>query len=79
MKEKPTVFIISQRASSIRNADLILVLDDGEMVGMGTHAELLRSCPVYQEIYYSQFDREESDVSSKTDGMPLPGSRKEGV
>ena len=79
MKEKPTVFIISQRASSIRHADLILVLDDGEMKGMGTHAELLRSCPVYQEIYYSQFDREDPDVSSRPDEMPLPGSLKEGV
>ena len=54
----PTVFIISQRAASIMNADLILVLDDGRVVGQGTHAELLERCPVYREIYESQFRRE---------------------
>lgn len=53
-----TVFIVSQRASSIRYADQIIVLDDGCMVGIGTHEELLRSCEVYQEIYYSQFPKE---------------------
>lgn len=53
-----TVFIVSQRASSIRHADQIIVLDDGCMVGIGTHDELLRSCEVYQEIYYSQFPKE---------------------
>jgi len=51
----PTVFIISQRAASIMNADLILVLDDGRVVGKGTHAQLLAGCSVYQEIYDSQF------------------------
>lgn len=56
----PTTFIVSQRASSVRHADLILVLDDGEVVGMGRHEELISSCEVYQEIYYSQFEREES-------------------
>lgn len=50
-----TVFIVSQRASSIRHADLILVLDNGELAGSGTHGELLESCPVYQEIYESQY------------------------
>ncbi len=55
MKEQPTVFIVSQRASSIQYADKILVLDDGELAGAGTHEELLESCEVYQEIYYSQF------------------------
>ncbi len=59
MPFRPTTFIVSQRASSVRHADLILVLDDGEVVGMGTHNELLSSCEVYQEIYYSQFEREE--------------------
>ena len=54
----PTVFIISQRAASIMNADLILVLDDGRVVGQGTHADLLERCPVYREIYESQFRRE---------------------
>lgn len=54
-----TVFIVSQRTSSIQNADKIIVLDDGEMVGIGTHEELLESCEVYQETYYSQFPKEE--------------------
>lgn len=57
---QPTAFIVSQRASSVCHADLILVLDDGEVVGMGTHEELISTCGVYQEIYYSQFEREES-------------------
>lgn len=56
---KPTVFIVSQRASSIQYADLIIVLDDGKMVGKGTHEELLENCQVYSEIYYSQFRKEE--------------------
>ena len=51
----PTVFIVSQRASSIMHADLILVLDDGEVVGQGTHGDLLERCEVYREIYRSQF------------------------
>ncbi|MCQ2433478.1 MAG: ABC transporter ATP-binding protein/permease [Clostridia bacterium] len=58
----PTVFIVSQRASSIRHADLIIVLDDGEVVGKGTHEELLDSCPVYREIYESQFDSKQKEV-----------------
>lgn len=58
MKKPPTTFIVSQRAASVRFADLILVLDDGELVGSGTHDALLETCPVYQEIYYSQFPRE---------------------
>lgn len=61
MKESPTVFIVSQRASSIQYADQIIVLDDGEMVGIGTHAELLETCPVYQEIYYSQYPKEAAE------------------
>ncbi len=55
---KPTVFIVSQRASSVMSADKILVLDDGECVGAGTHNELLNSCDVYAEIYTSQFGKE---------------------
>ncbi len=51
----PTILIVSQRASSIMHADLILVLDDGTVVGQGTHDELLRSCDIYREIYHSQF------------------------
>lgn len=54
-----TVFIVSQRTSSIRNADQILVLDDGKLVGRGSHDELLKTCEVYQEIYASQFPGEE--------------------
>ena len=57
----PVVFIISQRTSSISHADIILVLDDGEVVGSGTHAELLESCTVYREIYDSQFKGGESN------------------
>ena len=55
--EDMTVFIVSQRASSVMNADMIIVLDDGKAVGIGTHEELLKSCEVYEEIYYSQFER----------------------
>lgn len=55
---KPTVVIVSQRASSIQYADQIIVLDDGNMVGKGTHEQLLKDCEVYQEIYYSQFKKE---------------------
>lgn len=54
-----TVFIVSQRAASIMYADKIIVLDDGQMVGYGTHQELLKQCEVYQEICYSQFSKEE--------------------
>lgn len=56
----PTVFIVSQRTASIQNADKILVLDDGCLVGIGTHEELLSSNAVYQEIYYSQFKKEDN-------------------
>ena len=58
MGDELTVFIVSQRAASIQYADLILVLEDGKIAGTGTHAELLDTCPAYQEIYYSQFPKE---------------------
>lgn len=58
MENPPTTFIVSQRAASVRYADMILVLEDGELVGKGTHDELLEKCDVYQEIYYSQFPKE---------------------
>ena len=58
LEGQTTTFIVSQRTSSIRYADLILVLDDGVLAGSGTHDELLKSCPVYQEIYYSQYPKE---------------------
>lgn len=56
-----TTFIVSQRASSIRYADKIIVLEDGHMAGIGTHDELLKSCTVYQEIYYSQYPRDNKE------------------
>ena len=55
---KPTVFIVSQRAAAVMNAQLIVVLDEGAVVGMGTHDELMKSCPAYEEIYSSQFKKE---------------------
>jgi ABC-type multidrug transport system fused ATPase/permease subunit len=61
MENPPTTFIVSQRAASVRYADQILVLDDGVLVGMGKHEQLLSSCAVYQEIYYSQFSGEVKD------------------
>lgn len=57
MKNPPTVFIVSQRAASVLQADKILVLEDGRIAGMGTHEELLADCEVYQEIYYSQAEK----------------------
>ncbi len=56
---KPIIFIVSQRAASVMHADKIIVLDDGENVGIGNHEELLNSCKEYQEIYYSQYGKEE--------------------
>lgn len=64
MEGGPTVFIVSQRASSIRYADKIIVLDDGEAVGIGTHEELLKHCEVYREIFESQFQREEGGATA---------------
>lgn len=63
MKEKPTVFIVSQRTSSIQHADKIIVLDDGEIAGMGTHEKLLCDCAVYREIYDSQYKKSNAAVS----------------
>lgn len=60
MPGSPTVFIVSQRTSSLQHADQILVLEDGAVVGAGTHAQLLEHCPVYQEIYQSQFRKEDA-------------------
>lgn len=56
---RPTTFIVSQRAASVQYADLILVLDEGNLVGKGTHDELLANNEIYQEIYYSQFPKED--------------------
>ena len=61
---KPTVFIVSQRTSSIQHADMILVLDDGKLVGKGTHEELVQNCDVYKEIYMSQFKGEGKEADA---------------
>lgn len=63
MKNKPTVFIVSQRASSIMHSDQIIVLDDGRIAGIGTHEHLLKTCDVYSEIYYSQFQAGNQEVN----------------
>ena len=60
---KPTVFIVSQRASGIRDADMILVLDDGHIAGSGTHEQLMEDCETYREIYYSQFPEERREAA----------------
>ncbi|MEA4972217.1 MAG: ABC transporter ATP-binding protein [Candidatus Metalachnospira sp.] len=62
MENSPTVFIVSQRASSIQYADKIIVLDDGKIAGIGTHDSLIESCHVYQEIYYSQFSKDRKEA-----------------
>ena len=72
LEDKTTTFIVSQRASTIRHADKIIVLDDGEMAGVGTHSELLENCTVYQEIYYSQYPKEAAN------GGGMPDKRQEG-
>lgn len=58
MHNAPTTFIVSQRAASVRYADQILVLDDGQLVGQGTHEQLMENCSVYREIFHSQFGKE---------------------
>lgn len=62
LENKTTTFIVSQRVSTIRHADKIIVLDDGEIAGVGTHDELLKDCTVYQEIYYSQYPEQRGGV-----------------
>ena len=58
MEARPTVFLVSQRTASLQHGDLILVLEDGELVGTGTHDTLLKTCKTYEEIYASQFKKE---------------------
>lgn len=70
-----TTFIVSQRASTIRHADKIIVLDDGEMAGVGTHEELLAGCGVYQEIYYSQYPEERPRAAGE---QALKGGEQDG-
>lgn len=72
-----TTFIVSQRASSIMHADQIIVLDDGEIAGLGTHEELLANCEVYQEIYYSQYP-EKKGMQDKAAGGQPSGSQLSG-
>lgn len=62
LQQKMTVFIVSQRTASVLSADLILVLDDGQLVGKGTHDQLMETCPIYQEIYYSQFPEKRKEA-----------------
>ena len=72
-----TTFLVSQRAASIRQADQILVLDDGALCGLGTHDTLIRSCSTYREIYFSQFPEERNryengeKISGRQDGTPV--------
>ncbi len=62
LSKQMTVFIVSQRAASVLSADLILVLDDGQLVGKGKHESLMETCSVYQEIYYSQFPEQRKEA-----------------
>ena len=71
--ENMTVFLISQRVSTVRNSDQIIVLDDGQVAGIGTHAELYRSCPVYHEICLSQLSQAEAERSDDT-AQPTPAA-----
>ena len=57
-----TMFIVSQRTSSIMHADKIIVLEDGEAVGIGTHKELLKTCEIYREIFLSQFPERAGEI-----------------
>lgn len=69
-----TTFIVSQRASTVRHADKILVLDDGELAGAGTHDELLAGCAVYREIYFSQYPEERLKAAREQEEMRKPGT-----
>ena len=62
---RPTIFMVSQRTSSIRHADKILVLEDGEVIGMGTHEDLLKTCEVYAEIHYSQYQNKNDEKTDR--------------
>lgn len=73
-----TVFLISQRVSTVRNSDQIIVLDDGQVAGIGTHAELYRSCPVYHEICLSQLSQAEAERSDDAEKTALAEAQNEG-
>ena len=76
--ENMTVFLISQRVSTVRNSDQIIVLDDGQVAGIGTHAELYRSCPVYHEICLSQLSQAEAERSDDAEKTALAEVQNEG-
>lgn len=76
--ENMTVFLISQRVSTVRNSDQIIVLDDGQVAGIGTHAELYRSCPVYHEICLSQLSKAEAERSDDAEQTALAEAQNEG-
>ena len=76
--ENMTVFLISQRVSTVRNSDQIIVLDDGQVAGIGTHAELYRSCPVYHEICLSQLSQAEAERSDDVEKTALAEAQNEG-
>ncbi len=76
--ENMTVFLISQRVSTVRNSDQIIVLDDGQVAGIGTHAELYRSCPVYHEICLSQLSQAEAERSDDAEQTALAEAQNEG-
>ena len=69
-----TTFLVSQRAASIRQADLILVLDDGELVGKGIHDDLIRTCDTYREIYFSQFPEEREKYNTSNTAVSVNAS-----
>ena len=71
-----TVFIVSQRAASLQHADQIIVLDDGHVVGTGTHEELLRSCPAYLEIAQSQLSAEELGLTQEEIAAVMEGGKR---
>ena len=78
LEGETTTFLVSQRVAGIRQADKILVLDNGELAGSGTHDELMKSCEVYREIYFSQFPEERPAAvkSSKETGKDLDKADK---
>ena len=78
IEDTTTTFIVSQRASSIMHADQIIVLDDGEIAGLGTHEELLADCEVYQEIYYSQYPEKKQGTQSAAVGGQSSDSQLSG-
>ncbi|MCC8016991.1 MAG: ABC transporter ATP-binding protein/permease, partial [Lachnospiraceae bacterium] len=72
MEPRPTLFLVSQRTSSIRHADKIVVLDDGRVVGIGRHEDLLETCEVYREIYDSQFHDSTDSTDARETGEEVP-------